>query len=435
MRILMLAQFYPPTIGGEERHVADLSAELATRGHSVAVATLWHEGCAHFEIDRGVRIHRIRGSMQRLERIFSYKDRQFAPPFPDPEALLALRRIIREERPDIIHAHNWIVHSFTPLKAWSKAKLVMTLHDYSLVCVQKRLMRHGVRCSGPGLMKCLECAADFYGIGKGVPSTLANFTWGEIERHAVDMFLPVSHSVAEQTRLATRKVSYRIIPNFIPDDVEPPGEGAQALLAQLPEDDFLLYVGDLMPDKGVDVLLEAYAQLKMLSQGDREGGQGGQGDQGDRKGAPVQYTNGQLPLVLIGRPVTGYLERVPLNVLHLGRWPHSAIMQAWSRCAIALIPSICPDACPTVAMEAMAMGRPIVASHIGGLTDILVDGQTGLLVPPGDVQGLREAIQCLLDDAGRRHGMGMIAKQRVVAFQANSVVPRIEEVYREVLNS
>ena len=431
MRILMLAQFYPPTIGGEERHVADLSAELATRGHSVAVATLWHEGYAHFEIDRGVRIYRIRGSMQRLERIFSYKDRQFAPPFPDPEALLALRRIIREERPDIIHAHNWIVHSFTPLKAWSKAKLVMTLHDYSLVCVQKRLMRHGVRCSGPGLMKCLECAADFYGIGKGVPSTLANFTWGEIERHAVDMFLPVSHSVAEQTRLAKRKVAYCIIPNFIPDDVEPPGDDAQALLAQLPEDDFLLYVGDLMPDKGVDVLLQAHEQLKR-GQGDCEGQERGQGD---RKGAPVQYTNRQWPLVLIGRPVTGYLKRLPLNVLHLGPWPHSAIMQAWSRCAIALIPSICPDACPTVAMEAMAMGRPIVASRIGGLTDILVDGQTGLLVPPGDVQGLREAIQCLLDDAGRRHGMGMIAKQRVVAFQANSVVPRIEEVYCEVLNS
>jgi len=359
--------------------------------------------------------------MQRLERIFSYKDRQFAPPFPDPEALLALRRIIREERPDIIHAHNWIVHSFTPLKAWSKAKLVMTLHDYSLVCVQKRLMRHGVRCSGPGLMKCLECAADFYGIGKGVPSTLANFTWGEIERQAVDMFLPVSHSVAEQTRLAKRKVAYRIIPNFIPDEVEPPGDDAQAMLAQLPEGDFLLYVGDLMPDKGVDVLLQAHAQLNM--------------SQGDREGAPVPYTDMQLPLVLIGRSVTGYLEGLPPNVLHLGRWQHSAIMQAWSRCAIALIPSICPDACPTVAMEAMAMGRPIVASRIGGLTDILVDGQTGLLVPPGDVQELREAIQCLLDDAGRRQGMGMIAKQCVVAFQAKSVVPRIEDVYCEVLNS
>src|SRR5947209_8289351 len=190
MRILILAQFYPPTIGGEERHVRDLSIELVARGHDVSLATLWHKGFPQFENDQGVRVHRIRGTMQRLGTLFSQDDRQYAPPFSDPEVQLALRRIILQERPDIVHAHNWIVHSFTPLKAWSKAKLVMTLHDYSLVCVQKRLMRHGVRCSGSGLMKCLECAADFYGIGKGVPSALANFTWGEIERHAVDMFLP-----------------------------------------------------------------------------------------------------------------------------------------------------------------------------------------------------------------------------------------------------
>ena len=406
MRILMLAQFYPPTIGGEERHVANLSAELAARGHQVSVATLWHKGFARFEIEKGVRIHRIRGTLQRMEAIFSYKDRQFAPPFTDPEVLWALRRIISEERPDIIHAHNWIVHSFTPLKAWSKAKLVMTLHDYSLVCVQKRLMHHGVRCSGPAFVKCLNCAADFYGIGKGVPSTLANLIWGEIERRTVDMFLPVSRSVAEQTRLARRGVPCRIIPNFIPDNVEAPENDTNALLAQLPENDFLLYVGDLMPDKGIDVLLEAHAQL-----------------------------NNQIPLVLIGRPVTGYLERIPPNVLHLGRWPHSAIMQAWSRCTIALIPSICPDACPTVAMEAMTMGQPIIASRIGGLIDIVVDGQTGLLVPPGDPQALRGAIQRLLDDPERRECMTMMARQRVMEFQAKSVVPRIEQVYREILTS
>src|SRR5437588_1262304 len=406
MRILMLAQFYPPTIGGEERHVTNLSAELAARGHQVSVATLWHKGFARFEIEKGVRIHRIRGTLQRMEAIFSYKDRQFAPPFTDPDVLLASRRIISEERPNIIHAHNWIIHSFTPLKAWSRAKLVMTLHDYSLVCVQKRLMRHGVRCSGPAFMKCLNCAADFYGIGKGVPSTLANLTWGEIERRTVDMFLPVSRSVAEQTRLEKSRVPHRIAPNFIPDNAEAPENDAHALLAQLPQDDFLLYVGDLMPDKGIDVLLEAHAQL-----------------------------NNQIPLVLIGRPVTGYLERIPPNVLHLGRWPHSAIMQAWSRCAIALIPSTCPDACPTVAMEAMTMGQPIIASRIGGLTDIIVDGQTGLLVPPGDPQALREAIQRLLDDPEQRECMKMVARQRVVEFQAKSVVPRIEEVYREVLTS
>lgn len=81
------------------------------------------------------------------------------------------------------------------------------------------------------------------------------------------------------------------------------------------------------------------------------------------------------------------------------------------------------------------MGRPIIASRIGGLTDIIVDGQTGLLVPPGDPQALREAIQRLLDDPERRECMKMVARQRVVEFQAKSVVPRIEQVYREVVTS
>ena len=81
------------------------------------------------------------------------------------------------------------------------------------------------------------------------------------------------------------------------------------------------------------------------------------------------------------------------------------------------------------------MGRPIIASRIGGLTDIIVDGKTGLLVPPGDPQALREAMQSLLDDPERREYMHMMAKQRVVEFQARSVVPRIEQVYREVLTS
>src|SRR5207248_1083759 len=134
----------PPTIGGEERHVTDLSIELAARGHDVSVVTFWQKGFPEFEIDRGVRIHRIRGTMQRLSVLYSYDDRRFAPPFPDPEVMYTLRRIILQEPPDIVHAHDWIAHSFTPLKAWSKAKLVVSLHNYSLICVQKRLMRQEV---------------------------------------------------------------------------------------------------------------------------------------------------------------------------------------------------------------------------------------------------------------------------------------------------
>src|SRR5579859_1811274 len=147
MRILMLAQFYPPTIGGEERHVRNLSVELVARGHDVSLATLWHQGLAEYEIDQGVRIYRIRASVQRLALLFREQSRQYAPPFPDPEALMALQRIVQRERPEIVHAHNWIVHSFLPLKRWSKARLVMTLHDYSLLCVQKRMTHQNAICS------------------------------------------------------------------------------------------------------------------------------------------------------------------------------------------------------------------------------------------------------------------------------------------------
>jgi glycosyltransferase involved in cell wall biosynthesis len=61
MRILMLAQFYPPDIGGEERHVRDLAAFLVKRGHFVGVATLWRDGLPVREVDQGVNIFRIRG--------------------------------------------------------------------------------------------------------------------------------------------------------------------------------------------------------------------------------------------------------------------------------------------------------------------------------------------------------------------------------------
>lgn len=404
MKILMLAQFYPPTIGGEERHVADLSVELVARGHEVSVATLWQEDMPEYEIDRGVHIYRIHGTMQRMNVLFSEKKRQYAPPFPDPELLLALRRIVLKEQPDIVHAHNWLAHSFTPLKAWSKAKFVVSLHDCSLACVQKRYMRHDVLCSGPGLIKCLACATDFYGIAKGPLSASANFFWAARERHAVDMFLPVSRAIVESNQLDSYHVPYTIIPNFIRNQIDAYDDTFPAL-SQLPEGDFLLFVGDVTLDKGAEVLLQAYAGLDT-----------------------------QVPLVLIGRPfLPGLAERHLPNVYLMGSWPRGAVMEAWRRCSIALMPSICPDACPTVAMEAMAMGRPVIASRIGGLTDIVVDGETGCLVPPGNVQALRDAIYHLLRDPGQRARMGMMAKQRVVAFHAKDVVSHIEQIYRELL--
>lgn len=406
MRILMLTQSYPPTIGGEQRHVRDLSIELVAQGHDVTVVTLWKEGMPAFYCDQGVRVHRVHGSLQRIPALFADKELRHLPPFPDLEVLWALHRIIMQERPEVVHAHNWMVHSFIPLKTWSKAKLIVTLHDNSLICATQRLMYQGEPCSGPGWAKCLRCAAQHYGITKGVPITLNNWIGEKIEHHLVDMFLPVSQAVVEANQLAIQNVPYRVIPNFIPDDMSIVCDDADPLVSQLPKGHYLLFVGDKGAEKGVGVLFRAYAQM-----------------------------NSQIPLVLIGRQVAGFPPITPPNVLVLPSWPHASIMRAWSLCTIALVPSIWPDPCPTVAMEAMVMGRPVVASRIGGLPDIVDDGKTGLLVPPGDEQALRTAIKCLLDDAALREQMGARAKQQVVQFKASTVVPRIEEVYREVLRS
>lgn len=404
MRILMLAQSYPPIIGGEERHVHNLSLELTRRGHDVVVATLWQDGTSILEDDENVRIHRIRTSMQRASNLFTEKGRQHAPPFPDPEVLWSLYHIIQREKPDIIHAHNWMVHSFTPLKVWSKAKLVVTLHDYSLVCATQRLMYQGAICIGPSLSRCLRCSAEHYGAVKGVPTMLANALSQTIEHKVVDMYLPVSQAVVEGAQLARQGVPYRVVPNFIPDNLAQLCDHGYPLLTQLPQENYLLFVGDLSKEKGVEILLQAYSGLE-----------------------------NPLPLVLIGRPVHDFATHIPSNVQVLQSWPHAAVMSAWSRSTIAVVPSIWPDPCPTVAMEAMAMQKPIIASRIGGLSDIVSDNETGFLITPNDPHTLRAAIQCLSDDPVRREHMGVLARQRVSKFQASTVVSRIERTYQEVL--
>jgi len=150
MRILLLSQFYPPVIGGEERHVRSLGAALAQRGHHVSVGTLMHPGSTETQLDGAVRVHRLRGTLQRVSGLHADSERRHAPPFPDPELVLALKRLIAREKPDIVHAHNWIYASFLPLTVLSGARLVVTLHDYGLVCAKKNFMHLGTHlCRKP----------------------------------------------------------------------------------------------------------------------------------------------------------------------------------------------------------------------------------------------------------------------------------------------
>ena len=200
MRILMLAQFYPPMIGGEERHVRALSIELVRRGHDVAVATLWHAGMAEFEVDQGVRVYRIHGTLQRFAALFSESGHQHAPSFPDPELMRGLHRVVIQEQPHIVHAHNWLLHSFAPLKAWSNARLLLTIHDHGTRCAKKKLIYNDAPCSGPGLAKCLRCTSAHYGPAKGPLVLLTNAVMSAFERHVIDKYLFVTEASETSSR-------------------------------------------------------------------------------------------------------------------------------------------------------------------------------------------------------------------------------------------
>ncbi|HET6391058.1 glycosyltransferase family 4 protein [Hyphomicrobium sp.] len=400
MRILMLTQFFPPIIGGEERHVKVLSEALVRRGHDVSVATIKQGDQPDVEVQSGVTIHRLQGSLQRNAGLFSESQRRHAPPFPDPELMFRLNRILRAERPDVVHAHNWLLHSYLPLQRIYKQRLVVTLHDYSIVCAKKSMIRDAAPCSGPAPLKCLPCASQHYGAVKGAVTWLTNASLGRMGLSQVDTFIAVSNSVASRCGMDPKLHQFEVIPTFIAEDVGQLADGYENYLSLLPKSDFMLFVGDLMRLKGVHTLIEAYRRMA---------------------NAP--------PLVLIGRRCKDTPNNLPPNVTMLDSWPHAAILHAWNRCLFGIAPSEGLETCGTVVMEANAFGKPVVACRTGGLPETVADGKTGILVPPADVEALRGALVTMSENHDLREKMGEASRVHVGAFMSEAVVPRIERIY------
>jgi len=97
----------------------------------------------------------------------------------------------------------------------------------------------------------------------------------------------------------------------------------------------------------------------------------------------------------------------------VGWHDHNMIADLYSRADICVVPSLWAEPFGMVALEAMACGKPVVASAVGGLCDSVVDGQTGFLVPPGNPVALAEKLRILLDDYDLRVQMGRCARARV----------------------
>ena len=413
MRILLLAQFFPPDIGGEERHVFNLANTLAEQGHRVAVATQRMADVPDQEtLESGVRVHRFATAAMRLPGVYS-SNRTHHPPLPDPLGVRELARIIRQERPHVVHAHNWIVNSAVALRrsspTGSRFGLVLTLHDFSHVCATKRLMRMGSPCEGPAVARCLPCATAHYGLAVGPPTAAATALMRRWKNRAIDHIICVSNAVASGNRILPGP-NTSVIPNFVLDELVLGRAGdvakgqAEDIPGGLPKEDFLLFVGELSRDKGLPTLLQAYESL----------------------GAK------RPPLLLVGRRTPDTPSYLPGGAEMRAEWPHEYVMAAFRHCLFAVLPSICLDACPTTVLEAMASGRPVVATTTGGIVDMIADGENGLLVPPGDEHKLAEAMARLLSNADLRVRLAAGARQRVMGFTASAVVERLEAVYAQV---
>jgi glycosyltransferase involved in cell wall biosynthesis len=400
MRIMMLAQSFAPIVGGEERVVEDLSLALSKRGHEVSIATLEQPGGEPAPELGDIPIHTLRSSSHRLPGVETDAERRHAPPMADPETVLGLRLLIREERPQVVHAHNWIVHSYLPLSRRSGAALVLSNHDYGILCATKRLLRKGVPCEGPGIGKCIACAGSHYGAVRGLIATAGTMAVEPRLRRAVDLFLPISTTVQRLCRLDGE--SSRVIPDLIAGLPPSPAAG-DPRLAQLPDEPYILYFGDVTEDKGAWHLASVYRTLE-----------------------------NPPPLVMVGRNYLEELRDVP-GLLAVGPWPHDLAIEALRRSLFAVVPSLWPEPFGLVALEAAAAGKAVIASDIGGLMDIVVDGETGLLVAPKDQPALRGAIIRLIEDDALRADLGSAAAERAAQFGPDVIVPRFESAYELAL--
>ena len=194
-----------------------------------------------------------------------------------------------------------------------------------------------------------------------------------------------SNALADSAReLGVRDV------RVIPSGVDVPEEVAEE--AEPPE---VLFAGRLSPEKGILELVEAANGMTLVVAGD----------------GPLR-------------------DRVPGA---LGFVPHHALGPLYERAAVVAVPSH-REGFGVVCAEAMAYGRPVVAGAVGGLLDLVADGETGLLVPPRDVPALREALERLIGDRELRRRMGEAARERARSrFAWPAVTDATLAAYEEAL--
>lgn len=313
------------------------------------------------------------------------------------ESRRGLAAVIERERPDVAHFQNTFpLISPSAYGACRDAGLpvVQAVRNYRMACVNGTLFRDGAPCTDclggsplPGVV---------HGCYRG--SRLASAAVaGTIVAHRargdrnVDLYVaPSEHVRARLVEMGVSPERIAVKPNVATPD---PGPGAHG-------GDFALYVGRLDEEKGVGTLLDAWRGLE-----------------------------GVIPLRIAGAGPLDEAARATPGVQHLGNRTIDEVRALLGDARMVLVPSEWEEPFGRVVVEAFARGTPVVASAIGGLSELVDDGETGFLVPPGDAGALAAAVEKLSGDPDGAARMGRAAR---AAFEGRYTAERNHEMLLEI---
>jgi len=384
MRILQVIPTFSAYFGGPVAVVRLISKELAKK-HDVIVYTT-----SALDKRRDFKHSQFKIEVDGYQVIYFPRVIKFIGFNISPTMAIALKKTISEF--DIIHLHSWRQFQDLVVNYYAKKFKVPYV-----------LQTHG---SLPRIMakKKMKLIYDvFFGY--------------RVLRDAYRV-IAVNKLEAEQYKtMGVPEKKIAIIPNTIDlsEYTNLPPKGLFKRKFKIPEDKkVILYLGRLHRIKGLDFLVKAYAYLT-------------------RK---ISYKDAVL--VLVG-PDDGYLNElkdlvqvlgISNSVLFTGPLYGRDKLEAYVDSDVYVLPSRYEIWGITV-LEAYACGKPVIASNVGGLRSLIINGKTGLLIEPGNIFQLAKMIKFLLEDQKRAEDMGLNGKQFVKEnFSIEKVISKLENVYR-----
>lgn len=330
--------------------------------------------------------------------------------------------------PEVIHLHQ-LDDPDVVAALRTKAPVVLSAHGYTACTAGVHYFRPGQECTrphGPGCIPNLALRGCAHVRNpRPLPSSYRQTTRALAALRGAD--LAVAYSNAVERHLAVNGVTHRaVIPLFVtlaphpphpkpgpheprtthephepPPPCEPQGKGNNSAARRV------LFAGRVVKPKGLDVLIRAMGAIdaELVVCGDGM----------------------QLPAMRRLARRVGVERRVRFD----GWLDAEQLARELAEASVVAIPSLWPEPFGLVGIEALAAGRPVVASLTGGIPDWLDDGVTGVGVRPGDVRGLARALDELLADPERQRELGAAGRQMVAArFSPERHVEALLEGYR-----